>query len=95
MGIGEVLDVESTKLETEVGEVILGAIEHLGIEALTVAHELLQVHLADDLAHLAEHDLGDLAGHLLLVHVQVVLGGGLNQIGSLPDLEIRHGAGVD
>ena len=34
-------------------------------------------------------------GHLLLVHIQVVLGGGLDQLGGLADLEVRHGAGVD
>lgn len=57
--------------------------------------ELFEVHLADDLAHLAQHDLGDLAGHLLLVEIQVVLGRGLNQLWGLANLEISHGAGVD
>ena len=93
--IGEVLDIEGAQLEAEVGEIILGAPEDLGIEALAVAHELLQVHLADDLAHLSQHDLGDLPGHLLLVEIQVVLGRGLDQLGGLANLEIRHGAGVD
>ena len=95
LGVGEVLHIEGAQLEAEVGEVILGAAEDLRVEALTVAHELLEVHLADDLAHLAQHDLGDLAGHLLFVQIQVVLGRGLDQLGGLADLEVRHGAGVD
>ena len=57
LGVGEVLHIEGAQLEAEVGEVILGAAEDLRVEALTVAHELLEVHLADDLAPCAEDDL--------------------------------------
>ena len=36
-----------------------------------------------------------MARHLLLVHIQVVLGRSLDELGSLANLEVRHGAGVD
>ena len=95
LGIGEVLYVEGAQLEAQIGEVVLGAVEDLGVEALAVTHELLQIHLADDLSHLTQHHFGDLARHFHFVHIQVVLGCSLDELGSLADLEVRHGAGVD
>ena len=65
------------------------------VEGLAVTHEFLQVHLSDNLAHLSEHHLGDLTGHLGLIHIEIILRCYLDQFGSLSNLEVCDGASMD
>ena len=54
------------------------------VKGLTVTHEFLQIHLTDNLAHLSEHHLGDLTGHLGLIHIEIILRCYLDQFGVCP-----------
>ena len=65
------------------------------VKGLTVTHELLQVHLPDNLAHLSEHHLGDLTGHLGFIHIEIILRCYLDQFWSLSNLEVCDGASMD
>ena len=65
------------------------------VKGLTVTHEFLQIHLTDNLAHLSEHHLGDLTGHLGLIHIEIILRCYLDQFGSLSNLEICDSASMD
>ena len=93
--IGEILDVERAKLKTEICKIVTRTLEYLMVEGLAVTHEFLQIHLTDNLSHLSEHDLGDLTGHLGLIHIEIILRCYLDQFGSLPNLEVCDGASMD
>lgn len=76
-----------------------------GGERVAVLHELLELGLADDLAELAEQDLGDVLLHTLLGLVEVVAGRVLQRLGLTAvlidddglrgDLEVGDGVHVD
>lgn len=65
------------------------------VKGLTVTHELLKIHLTDNLAHLSEHHLGDLTGHFGFIHIEIILRCYLDQFRSLPNLEVCDGASMD
>lgn len=105
LAVGEVLDVERGQLQPKALHVDTRRFGDGGGERVAVLHELLELGLADDLAELAEQDLGDVLLHTLLGLVEVVAGRVLQRLGLTAvlidddglrgDLEVGDGVHVD